>query len=87
MKIALKVMPGAKRNELLGWEENYPGVGRVLKMKVAAPPVEGRANKAIEEFLAKLLHVPKSSVSIVQGSSAHIKRVQLPDDIELSQLG
>ena len=74
MKIALKVMPGAKRNELLGWEENYPGVGRVLKMKVAAPP-------------AKLLHVPKSSVSIVQGSAAHIKRVQLPDDIELSQLG
>ncbi len=86
MKIALKVTPGAKRSEVLGWDEDYPGVGRVLKLKIAAPPVEGRANKAIEEFLARLLRVPKSSVSIVQGASGHIKRVQLPDDADLSAL-
>lgn len=86
MKIALKVTPGAKRSEVLGWDEDYPGVGRVLKLKIAAPPVEGRANKAIEEFLARLLRVPKSSVSIVQGASGYIKRVQLPDDADLSAL-
>lgn len=86
MKIALKVTPGARREELIGWED-YPGVGRVLKLKVAAPPVEGRANKAIVLFLARVLNVPKNQVRIVQGSSGHIKRVELPDGTDLSQLG
>lgn len=87
MKIALKVTPGAKREEIIGWENDYPGVGRVLKLKVTAPPIEGRANKAIEAFLARTLGVPKGQVSIVQGSSGHIKRVELPDDADLGKLG
>ena len=87
MKIALKVTPGARRDEILGWEENYPGVGRVLRLKIAAPPIEGRANKAIEVFLARVLGVPKSSVQIVQGSTGHIKRVELPDNADLTALG
>ena len=41
MKLALKVTPGARKNEILGWEDDYPQVGRVLKLKIAAPPVEG----------------------------------------------
>ena len=86
MKIALKVTPGARKDEILGWEENYPGVGRVLRLKVAAPPIEGRANKAIEALLARVLKVPKSSVQIVQGSSGHIKRVELPEGADLSAL-
>lgn len=87
MKIALKVTPGARRDEILGWEENYPGVGRVLRLKIAAPPIDGRANKAIETYLARTLGVPKSSVQIVQGSSGHIKRVELPDGVDVSALG
>ena len=87
MKIALKVTPGARRDEILGWEENYPGVGRVLRLKIAAPPIDGRANKAIEAYLARSLGVPKSSVQIVQGSSGHIKRVELPDGVDVSALG
>lgn len=86
MKIALKVTPGARRNELLGWEDNYPGVGRVLRLKIAAPPVEGRANKAIETYLAELLGLAKSSVRIAQGASGHIKRIELPEGTDLSPL-
>lgn len=86
MKIALKVTPGARRDELLGWEDDYPGVGRVLRLKIAAPPVDGKANKAIETFLARALGVPKSSVRIIQGASGHIKRVELPDSADLSSL-
>ena len=86
MKIALKVTPGARCNQLLGWEPNYPGVGRVLKLKIATPPIDGRANKAIELFFAELLHLPKSSVRIVQGSSGHIKILDLPDSVDLSLL-
>lgn len=83
MKLALKVTPGAKKSEILGWEDDYPGVGRVLKLKIAAPPVEGKANKEIEAFLAKTLGLPKSAVRIARGASARIKLVELPDGVEM----
>lgn len=79
MKLALKVTPGARRNELLGWEEDYPGVGRVLRLKIAAPPTEGKANKEIVSFLAKSLELPKSAVELVHGTSGRIKLAELPD--------
>lgn len=87
MKIALKVTPGARRDELLGWEDDYPGIGRVLRLKIAAPPIDGKANKAIESFLARSLGIPKSSVRITRGASGHIKCVEIPDSADLSALG
>ena len=87
MKLALKVTPGAKKNEILGWEDDYPQVGRVLKVKIAAPPVEGKANKEIVLFLAKFLGVTKSSVEVVHGTSGRIKLVEIPDSCDLSKLG
>jgi uncharacterized protein (TIGR00251 family) len=86
MKLALKVTPGAKKNEILGWEDDYPQVGRVLKVKIAAPPVEGKANKEIVLFLAKALGVTKSSIEVVHGTSGRIKLVEIPDDTDLSKL-
>ncbi|MBQ6866901.1 MAG: DUF167 domain-containing protein, partial [Clostridia bacterium] len=44
-----------------------PQVGRVLKLKIAAPPIDGKANKEIESFLAKTLGLPKSAVAIAHG--------------------
>lgn len=87
MKMALKVTPGAKRNEVLGWEEDYPQVGRVLKLRIAAPPVEGKANKEIVLFLAKTLGLSKSAVELVHGTSGRIKMVEIPDGTDLSPLG
>ena len=87
MKLALKVTPGAKKNEILGWEDDYPQVGRVLKVKIAAPPVEGKANKEIVLFLAKVLGVTKSSIEVVHGTSGRIKLVEIPDGTDLSVLG
>lgn len=87
MKLALKVTPGAKRNEVLGWEDDYPQVGRVLKLKIAAPPVEGKANKEIILFLAKTLGLPKSAVELVHGTSGRIKLAEIPDGADLSPLG
>lgn len=87
MKLALKVTPGAKRNEVLGWEDDYPQVGRVLKLKIAAPPVEGKANKEIVLFLAKTLGLPKSAVELVHGTSGRIKLAEIPDGTDLSALG
>ncbi len=87
MKLALKVTPGAKKNEILGWEDDYPQVGRVLKVKIAAPPVEGKANKEIVLFLAKALGIPKTAVEVVHGTSGRIKLVEIPDGTNLQQLG
>lgn len=87
MKLALKVTPGAKRNEVLGWEDDYPQVGRVLKLKIAAPPVEGKANKEIVLFLAKTLGLPKSAVELVHGTGGRIKLAEIPDGTDLSALG
>ncbi len=86
MKLALKVTPGAKKNEILGWEDDYPQVGRVLKVKIAAPPVEGKANKEIVLFLSKALGVTKSSIEVVHGTSGRIKLVEIPDGTDLSQI-
>lgn len=86
MKIALKVTPGARKNEILGWEEDYPQIGRVLRVKIAAPPVEGKANKEIVAFMAKTLGIPKSAVELLHGSTGRIKLIQVPDAVDLSPL-
>ena len=86
MKLALKVTPGARKNEILGWEDDYPQVGRVLKLKIAAPPVEGKANKEIILFLARIFEVTKSSIEVVHGTSGRIKLVEIPDDCDLNSL-
>lgn len=86
MKLALKVTPGARKNEILGWEDDYPQVGRVLKLKIAAPPVEGKANKEIVLFLAKALGIPRSAVEVVHGTSGRIKLVEIPDHTDLGNL-
>ena len=79
MKLAVKVTPGASRSEIVGWEED-PHAGRVLKLRIAAPPVEGKANREVVAFLAKRLGVPKSSVELLHGSTGRIKLLQIPDE-------
>lgn len=84
MKITLKITPNAKKNECVGWEDD-PRAGRVLKVRVAAPPVEGKANKAIIAFLSDLLDIPKSKIDILKGETGRLKTLDLPDDADLSK--
>lgn len=78
MKLALKVIPNAKRSEALGWEDD-PRAGRVLKLRIAAPPVEGKANRAVILFLADWLRISKSSVNLLHGETGRLKVVELPE--------
>jgi uncharacterized protein (TIGR00251 family) len=59
--LRLLVQPKASRNEIAGLHDN------ALKLRLTTPPIEGRANKAVIAFIAKLLHLPKSSVTIRSG--------------------
>lgn len=65
--LTLHVQPGAKRSEAAGLH------GEALKIRLAAPPVEGRANEALVEFVAKALGVPKRSVMLVKGQTSRRK--------------
>jgi uncharacterized protein len=65
----LRVSPGAKRTSIEG------PYGAALKLKVAAPPVGGKANAEVERFLAKVLGLPRSDVAVVRGASARDKVV------------
>jgi uncharacterized protein (TIGR00251 family) len=68
---AVKVHPRAKKNAITG------EVGEVLKLAVTAPPVDGKANEACVEFFAKLLQVPRSSVTIAAGQTSRNKVVRV----------
>lgn len=78
MKLALKIIPNAKKSEAVGWEDG-PRTGRALKLRIAAPPVEGKANKAVILFLSSWLDVPKTSVSLLRGETGRVKVVEVPD--------
>lgn len=81
MKLALKVIPNAKKSDAAGWDDD-PRSGRALKLRIAAPPVEGKANKAVILFLSAWLDIPRSSVRLLRGESSRLKVVELPDGCE-----
>ena len=71
VSFAVKVQPNASKTGVGGRE------GEFLKIRLAAPPVDGKANEVLIAFLAHRLSVPKSSVHIRSGSSARRKVIQI----------
>ena len=69
--IALKVVPRAKRDEIVGVE------GDALKVRLTAPPVEGKANEALVKFLAARLGVKRADVEILHGETGRHKLVRV----------
>jgi len=69
--IRLRVQPRAPRTEITG---EHAGA---IKLKVAAPPVDGRANEECRRFLAKLLKVSATSVEIISGDSSRDKVIRV----------
>ena len=70
---AVRVVPRASRNEIVGVQ------GDALKVRVTAPPVEGRANDALIAFLAQRLGVRKRQVEIVAGTTSRRKMIRVID--------
>jgi uncharacterized protein (TIGR00251 family) len=68
---AVKVQPRARKNAITG------EVGDALKLALTAPPVEGRANEACLAFLAEILDVPRSSITIAAGQSSRNKVIRV----------
>jgi uncharacterized protein (TIGR00251 family) len=70
-KIAVRTQPNARRDELLGLREG------VLLVRVSAPPLDGRANRALCRVLAKHVGVAPSKVTILRGERSRDKLVQI----------
>jgi len=90
IRISVQITPNAKKSEVIGVLED------VLKIRLQAQPIEGKANEALTRYLADALDVPKSAVSITHGhtskrkiieivsstlTEAHVRQILLPADI------
>jgi hypothetical protein len=69
--LILHVQPGAKQTSVAGLH------GEALKIRLAAPPVEGRANEALLRFIADFFKVPLRDVELKQGGQSRHKRVEV----------
>ena len=67
VSLTLHVVPGAKRTEVLGLH------GDALRVKLAAPPVDGKANQALQSWLAEQFGVPKGNVTLKLGQTSRRK--------------
>ncbi len=72
--IAIRVVPGASKNEIAEVLEDG-----TLRIRLTAPPVEGKANKALVDFLSKWLDIPRSKIAIVAGENRRDKLVSIID--------
>ncbi len=70
--LSIKAQPGASRNKIVGL------LGNALKIAIAAPAVDGAANKELVKFLSKTFKVPKSSIEFVGGETSKQKHLRLP---------
>ena len=71
--VAVHAQPGAKRSEISGLH------GGRLKMRIAAPPLEGRANEALIDFLAQRLGLSRSKLRVLKGLQGRAKLVEIAD--------
>jgi uncharacterized protein (TIGR00251 family) len=75
-RLPIRVQPGAKANEIVGWMADAHG-GEVLKIRLRAPAVEGNANAALIEFLADTLGLRTRQITLERGDKSREKVVQV----------
>jgi uncharacterized protein (TIGR00251 family) len=87
VKLKVRVIPNARKSEITGCRDGE------WVLRLNAPPVDGKANKAAVEIIAKLLGIPRSCVSLISGEKGRHKIFEIvgfqPSDVErqLSQPG
>mgnify|MGYP002681726629 CR=1 FL=1 len=72
MKLLVKIIPNAKKTEAVGWE------GQTLKIRLSAPPIEGKANKELIKFLAEMCECAPSEMKIAKGLTGKQKTLEVP---------
>jgi uncharacterized protein len=71
VRLTVQITPAAKKNEVIGL------LGSELKIRLQAPPIEGKANTALVRYIAACVGVPKSRVLVVHGHTSRRKVVEI----------
>ena len=71
LTFAVRIVPRASRSEIVGEHDG------ALRVRIAAPPVSGAANRELVRFLAKIFRLPQSAVEIVSGANSKSKTVRV----------
>ncbi len=66
--VNLRISPNAKKNEIIK-------DGEIIKVKITALPIDGKANKALVEYLSKNFKIPKTSIKILKGETSKEKTI------------
>jgi uncharacterized protein (TIGR00251 family) len=69
LNLQVRVQPGAKRSKFVGAH------GGAIKIAIAAPPVDGKANEELVDFLSSELDIKKSHIEIIRGQTSRDKTV------------
>lgn len=80
LRLHVHLQPNAKKNAIDGIH------GDALKIRLAAPPIDGKANEALIDFLAKQCDIPKRSISIEHGKHSRKKWIKLINPKNIQQL-
>lgn len=71
VRLTLQIVPNARKSEVIGVHDD------ALKLRLQAPPIEGKANEALVRFIAELLNLPKSAVSLTHGQTSRRKLLEV----------
>lgn len=79
--VNIRISPNAKKNEIVK-------DGDIIKVKITAQPIDGKANKALVEFLSKTFKIPKTSIKILKGETSKDKTIlfEIFDDEKLNNV-
>lgn len=79
--VNIKISPNSKKNEIIN-------EGDFTKIKITAQPIDGKANKALIEFLSKNFKIPKTSIKILKGETSKEKTIlfETKDEEKLQKL-
>ena len=81
LTLTVRVSPNARRSNFDGlWNNTH------LKIALSAPPVDGKANEALIDFLADFFHLRKSAIQFLSGDTSRIKRLSLTFSTESDAL-
>jgi uncharacterized protein len=87
MRVMVRLTPRAAQDRIDGWGEDDKGRA-YLKVRLTAPPIEGRANAALIAFMAQVLSIPKSQITFLSGDTARLKSLEIEglDEVQLRRL-
>lgn len=77
--LTVYLQPGARKSEIVGLHDGH------IKIKVKAPPVDGKANAALINFLSEFFNTPKSSIKIISGDKSRLKKVAIANLSDMQQ--